>query len=145
MVAERNLAAAAKKRKKPEPEPEPEEAVYTDQEDEWNDVAPKMVPFAGEQSEARGIMRDLHGSKKGDRGTLASRTDLSSADQAAAMMELRIMHKHYPDFGIDEAPEWLESYRVSINRGGRREDVEVLRGNVPLNSANQENQRPRTW
>lgn len=118
------------------------EAEYVDQEDEWTDVAPPTIPFGQEQSEARGILKDMHADKELG---LASRTALTSDDQASAFMEMRVYHRHYPQFGWDYIVTCLEASRVSIGSKGRNQDTEILRGNVPLQQPADAANRPRTW
>lgn len=107
------------------------EEDYHDQESEWEDDEVEV------QTEDAGhrIFKDFSGGEKGTSGI----TDLTP-EQAVLLTEFRVLAASYPQgyFSFDTFPEWFEIYRLSINRGSRKETVEMFRGKLEVGPKTEE-------
>lgn len=105
---------------------------YQDVPDEWG-ADNEGEHRVESESELRHTLRDFTASadKK-----LGAQTDLAQ-DQLNFLYYIRLLQKTFTkkDFPelyaeLQEGAEWMETYRVSLNRGGRRETVEMFRGGL---------------
>lgn len=99
---------------------------YEDVEDEFEDEM--GGGFDDEKDEEiRLIVKDFL-----SKNNIEANTDLTEK-MVRGIFKLLVLHRHYPLMGIkDDLREFL-MLRLSVGRGSRREQVEILKNNVELN------------
>lgn len=117
------------------PEPEAVADGYEPPEAEFDD-SEEMVQ---EETAHRQFTRDFTGDG------LSGKTDLSE-EQSVLLTQFRILQADYaerfPEFKLQNFPDWFERYRLSVGRLSRKEIVDTSRGQVPITPVPQEAHNP---
>jgi len=101
----------------------PSERAYHDQESEWESEIKTMVQ---QESDVRHVMRDFTSKEE-----VEGQSDLTEA-QVNLLTVLKCYEIDYPGLGLENFAKWFNVHRLSLNRGSRKEKVEILRGQVSL-------------